>query len=585
MEIEASSSSSFFQPCGTPSKLQPTLPPLITPLTGTNGFSADSDLRDRYANSNSESVDDRGAGERKRSFLKMRKRMKVLANGVHLPTTSASSVMRVRGMGVRRSPRNELGSNSRRASEVEALALPLGMSIAAVFAQVLDKREEADESEYIDDLSEVCVSAVKEALRNVFGDKHDCFVGNFEKSFRSTLRTIRLINGSSVTKGRHYQSREKMLGARDTSETGPTSCDSVTTRITQQRSKEDHEYETVHSSDESEDLRNITRDMRNVKLDLDQNIRQDLICIGPTRTSSAIDSSVVSTFKKSVVEQTRANDLKAYEISLLMEKLKLKETKLALDSESNYLDRFKLSMGLSRASFKAEKFKTQLEDTRHAELLRSCIDCLVGSLLITSGSLVYGAYVHSYKRISEATASCASSTTSKSGWKSWLVPEAFDTFRSGFQMVSCQVQVLSRMLFGVLMILAITYLLLQRSAAPHQSMPITFILLILGIACGFSGKLCVDTLGGDGYIWLLYWEAMCVIHFFANVFTSSLFTLLYGPITFNLRIRNSTVFSYLSRRVIFYAITLFILPLTCGLIPFASTDEWKDHFLSLAIIS
>ncbi|KAL9671031.1 hypothetical protein QQ045_008594 [Rhodiola kirilowii] len=576
MEIEASSSSShaesIFQANGTLFGVHLTIPPVPIP---PQSFNHDSDLPVRVANLNPESVNGPGVAG-KNSSLKVRKKRSVLVNGV-LPSASSSSALRarVRGMSMRRNPRIDLGSNPRRRSEVDALALPLGMSIAAVFAQVLVTREVADANAYIDNLSEMCSSAVKEALDTVFGEKFDCFVGNFEKSFRSTLRTITLINESSMSKGRSYQSRQKMMRTRGTFKTRTTSGNNIVDQSIHRTN--DYVSEITHSFDESEDSISVLGNLRNLGFSLHQQTRQELVCVSPIRTSSAIDSSVVSTFKKSVVEQTRANDLKAYEISLLMEKLKFKETKLALESESNYLDRFKLSMGLSKASFKAEKFKTQLEDTRHAELLRSCNDCLVGSLLITSGSFMYGAYVHSYKRINEATASCTPSKTSKS----WWIPKSFDAVSSGFQTLSCQLQVVSRMTFGFLMILAITYILLQRTAGPRQSMPITFILLILGVACGLSGQLCMDTLGGDGSIWLCFWEALCSIHFIANVFTSSLFTFLYGPINVNLDIKSRKSYSYLSRRVIFYAITLIILPLTCGLIPFASAAEWKDHFLAL----
>ncbi|KAL9663124.1 hypothetical protein QQ045_027962 [Rhodiola kirilowii] len=382
-----------------------------------------------------------------------------------------------------------------------------------------------------------------------------------------------------MTKGRYYQSRQKMIGTSRMTEAEPIpDADSSITRKSTYRGKDNTSEITLSSDDESNDYRHLPRNFNNLELDFRQETRHDLVCTSLIRTSSAIDSSMVRTFNKSVAEQTRANDLKAYELSLQMENLKLKEMKLALDSESNFLDRLKLSMGFSRASFKAEKFKTELEETRHAELLRNCIDILVGSLFITSGSLIYGAYVHSYNRIIEATASCTPSETSKS----WWVPKPVDAFSSGFQMISCQVQVLTRMIFGILMIVTVAYLFLQRSAAPGHSMPITFILLMLGGACGFFGKFCVDTLGGDGYIWLLFWETMCSIHFMANCFTSSLFTLLYGPINFNLSIKNSASWYYFfSRRVIFYAITLFILPFTCGLVPFATTDEWKDHFSAL----
>ncbi|KAK9272132.1 hypothetical protein L1049_002502 [Liquidambar formosana] len=152
------------------------------------------------------------------------------------------------------------------------------------------------------------------------------------------------------------------------------------------------------------------------------------------------------------------------------------------------------------------------------------------------------------------------------------------SFNLGLHILSCRVQVLSRMLFGVLMILAIAYLLLQRSASSKQTMPVTSILLILGVACGFAGKLCVDTLGGSGYHWLLYWEALCLLHFFSNICPSALFLVLYGPVTVSQGAKGSVIYPYWIRRFQFYAVVLLFLPLFCGLMPFASPGEWKDHF-------
>lgn len=130
------------------------------------------------------------------------------------------------------------------------------------------------------------------------------------------------------------------------------------------------------------------------------------VCFSPTTSGSVTNNSMISTFEKSVMEQSRSNDLKAVELGLTMRKLKLKETQVALNYDSNNLERSKLSMGISKASFKAEKFKNQLEDLRHGELNNKCIDCLIAGLLVMSTSLLYGAYVYSYQRIIEATTSC-----------------------------------------------------------------------------------------------------------------------------------------------------------------------------------
>jgi hypothetical protein len=134
------------------------------------------------------------------------------------------------------------------------------------------------------------------------------------------------------------------------------------------------------------------------------------VCFPPISSGSGINNnSVISVSEKSVMEESRSNDLKTIELALEMKKLKLKETQLVLNSDLNHLERSKLAMGMSKASFKIEKFKNQLEDTRHGELIKNCVDCLIAGLLVMSSSLLYGAYVYSYERIAESTASCTPS--------------------------------------------------------------------------------------------------------------------------------------------------------------------------------
>lgn len=155
------------------------------------------------------------------------------------------------------------------------------------------------------------------------------------------------------------------------------------------------------------------------------------------------------------------------------------------------------------------------------------------------------------------------------------------SLNTGWHMLRCQVQVVSRMAFGVIMILAIAYLLLQRSATSNQAMPVTFIVLLLGVACGLAGKLCIDTLGGSGFHWLMVWETLCLLHLFANIFTSALFIILHGPIEVSQGKIRHTILPYWFRRAVFYSLLLVFMPLLCGLIPFAGISEWKDHFCLL----
>ncbi|XP_057492873.1 protein CPR-5 isoform X2 [Actinidia eriantha] len=499
-------------------------------------------------------------------------------------TPSACSLQRGRGIRIaskHRNPRTAIGSARQKEADVEALALPLGMSIAAVVAQVLERKNATGETISVDQLSEICTLAVRESLANVFGDRFDLFVRNFEKSFRSTLMTLRLINESSECIGEHPRQLKKgnnYLHVIPATSLNTERCFACSSGV-----KDCHSgvvQPTISSGEQFDSLEETERstltDSINQELALhDGEINQQLDCV----PRSSINQSMFSTLEKSVIEQTRSNDLKTFEIGLIMKKLQLKEKQLALHSDLTFLERCKLSMGISKASFKAEKFKNELEETRHAELLKKCIDCLVAGLLIMLASIAYGAYVYSHYRITEATASCTPSEVSKS----WWVPKPMASFNSGLQILWCQVQVISRMLFGLLMIVVITYLLLQRTLISTQAMPVTFIILLLGVACGFAGKLCIDTLGGSGYHWFLYWEILCSLHFFANTYTSALFLILHGSITVSQGRDRNTKFPYWIRRFLFYASVILFLPLLCGLVPFAGPGEWKDHFSLLAM--
>ncbi|XP_077213680.1 CPR5 protein [Tasmannia lanceolata] len=458
-------------------------------------------------------------------------------------SSSSSSQKRVARVAIkRRSP--SVFRGGRGENNLESLALPLGMSFAAVIAQVLGRKDAVGEKISADRLSMICTSAVKESLANVFGDKVDYFMRNFEKSFDSTLKTLQLINEAFLNKQGDFSCTSDS-NIRDS----PSGIEEIQDNI---------QYNPSHQL--------IPHGQTN----------QQLACV--SQSTSVHNQSILSTFDKSVLEQARSNDLKTLEISLIMRRLQLKESQLALSSAANFLERFKLSMGISKASFKEEKFKNQLQDMRHAELLGHCIDCLVAGLLLMLASLTYGAYTYSYKRITDATASC---TSSPKGSKSWWLPNPVASFSSGWQLVRCHVIALSRMLFGASMILALAYSLLQRSASCRQTMPVTFIILLLGVACGFAGKLCVDSLGGSGYWWLLYWESLCLLHFVANVFTSVLFNILHGTVTVTKQVEEKIWFPYWIRRVAFYSVVLLFLPVLCGLMPFASFREWKDHFFTL----
>ncbi|CAK8562498.1 unnamed protein product [Lathyrus sativus] len=110
-------------------------------------------------------------------------------------------------------------------------------------------------------------------------------------------------------------------------------------------------------------------------------------------------------------------------------------------------------------------------------------------------------------------------------------------------------------------------------------MPDTFILLLLGDACGYCGKVCIDTLGGTSSLWLLYSEVLCMVHFLSIVFTPTLFKILHGSVAASQQTKQNIILPYWFRRFWFYGTSLMFLPLFCGVTPFADVNQRIDHFL------
>ncbi|XP_073005074.1 protein CPR-5-like [Typha latifolia] len=433
---------------------------------------------------------------------------------------------------------------------IQELALPVGMSFAAVIAQVLDGMNICGERLSVDHLSMICSSAVKESVTNIYGDRFNSFTSSFEKSFGSTLKTLRLINETSIFERRSTACSSSL-----------NSCPVTAANFDLQ-------------SPVAEFQENLSLNSMNSQLIVRGQVNQQIAYASHSKSCPDFNQRILTTFEKSVNEQTRCNDLKAFEIGLTMKKLQLKHSQLALSSYTHVLEKIKISMGISKATFRKEKLRNQMQDIQHAEFIRKCIDLLVGGLIIMSCSLVCGASVYSYQRITEVTSAC---TATDKESKSWWIPNPVASFNSAWLTLRCQFVALTQMLSGILMILTIAWLVFQRAALSGPHMPVSFILVLLGIFCGFAGKLCVDTLGGDGYYWLLYWEALCLLHFFANVFPSAFYGILYGSVSMSQGIEVVRL-PYWIRRYIFYSILMLILPVSAGLLPFASVHDWKEHF-------
>lgn len=393
----------------------------------------------------------------------------------------------------------------------------------------------------------------------MYGDKLGSFATNFEKSFNSTLKILKLINESTPP---HLLDNNNNVASCDIDRSTIDGC-SDSELSAKETSSTTSAYEAIQGG-----TRTTTSSMNEIVLH--EETRQ-LSTV--SRTSSAMP---LTTFEKALEEQARANDLKSMEIGLTMRKLRLKETELALSYESNNLGKSKLEMNVSRAAFRAEKFKTEQEDSKKADMVHKIMDWLVLSVFTMLASMLYGAYVFSHQRITEAASICEPSEEKTS---SWWVPKQVSSINAEFNILLCRLRVWVQSFFGVLMILVITYFIIQRSSSgtAKQTMPVTFIVIFLGIVCGLPGKFCVDTLGGDGKLWLLLWETFCVLQFVANVFTLAFYRLMYGPVTTQGG-RCDTMVPYWARRSVFFALVVLALPVMNGLLPFATYGEWREHW-------
>ncbi|CAN8277543.1 unnamed protein product [Cochlearia groenlandica] len=462
-------------------------------------------------------------------------------------SVSSSKTKRVSRVPCRlRNPPVRLGLNRRSVNErqAEVLALPLGMSFAAFTNLVLERKSVSGQNVYVDDLAMISASVVKESLANVYGHNLGSFATNFERSFNSTFKILKLINESAFP---------------DQSESNNVESFSL------------NRSSTIEESSETKE----TSSLMNEIVLLHEETRHQLSIVPNSLGMS------LTTFERSLEEQARANDLKTMEINLSMRKLMLKETELALSYESNNLMRSKIDLGVSKAAFEAEKFKTELEDTRKAEMVTKIMDCLVGSVVVMSCSMLYGAHVFSKQRIEEVTSICQGSKESSSS--SWWILQQVSSMNTEFNMFICRVRVWVKFLFGVVMIFFFTYFVIKRSSSGHnkQIMPVTLIVLLLGVVCGLTGKLCVDTLDGNGKLWLCLWEVFCLLHFMANVYTLGLCGLMYGPIE---KARGGTkpksLVPYWLRRGFAFVLVVLVFPLVNGLLPFATFGEWRNYLLS-----
>lgn len=286
--------------------------------------------------------------------------------------------------------------------------------------------------------------------------------------------------------------------------------------------------------------------------------------------------NVLNVFDKSVREQERSNQLKSLELMQKMKQLKLEEEQLHINSESNMLARNKLQFNHSKALFKESAFVDEKQKRAYVELSRQCADELAAGMILMLLALAYSVSRYSRSLLLEAITSCqATKESQKSSWFS----NPMDTVTGRFRTIACEIMAISRMLAGAGFVSVIVYLLLRHTVtSSSQAKPATIILVLLGGLCGWAGKFSVDSLGGNGFQWLVCWELLCILHAFANCFTSYLFCFLNGPTSNS---GGSSLTPSWIRKFVFHATLILVLPVMAGLTPFASVRDWTKHFCDI----
>lgn len=211
---------------------------------------------------------------------------------------------------------------------------------------------------------------------------------NFEKSFGSTLRTLHLINKTPVY-GQDMPQCSYRSG-NSVPEVKLSAADS-------QSWIHDVQEDTPLSFMDNQIIPHV-------------GVSHQLAHLTCGTSAPGIFQRVLSVFERSVNEQARSNELKELELGLTVRGLHLKESQLSLSSEANELKKIEIRLGFQKVSFKVEKFKIQMENTRHAELLRKLIDMLLTAVVLMSICFGYGTYIYSYQRITAVTSACAAAS-------------------------------------------------------------------------------------------------------------------------------------------------------------------------------
>lgn len=181
---------------------------------------------------------------------------------------------------------------------------------------------------------------------------------NFELSFSSTLKILLLVNETSI------RARISSIKVECTKE---ASC--LTSHV-------QHDCLGVDSSNGSEEMQETIQanDIFN-QLTRQGQMNQPL-SLSSRITSTAYSQPVLSTFERSVSEQTRSNNLKIFELALNLQRLNLKRSRLALHSQANGWKELKYQWAFQKQLLESKNLRCRYLKQGMQNCLRSAgCDC------------------------------------------------------------------------------------------------------------------------------------------------------------------------------------------------------------------
>ncbi|CAI5469703.1 unnamed protein product [Closterium sp. Yama58-4] len=231
------------------------------------------------------------------------------------------------------------------------------------------------------------------------------------------------------------------------------------------------------------------------------------------------------------------NRLSAAKLSQSALSVSLHAQHLAATDLSNHLMAQKVELSKVEKARREREGRERRGREELAGFARACADELVAGLLVMLVVIGATGWRFAGERLAAGVAACQVRHDPALDASSFLGVSFSRPDRSlvtWLRLIGCKLTVAGQMLLAFLVASATTYIMLLNNVAAAtgagsaHSRPATTIVLCLGCVCGYFGFYAVRLAGGDAVVWLVCWEALCVLHALVAWRKEQLFRMLYG---------------------------------------------------------